>query len=119
VRSNLRTPNIILVAGGADKNLNFKNLVPAIKKYTKAVVLLNGTATPKLNYELGIMNYGLPIVIVGSMKGAVATARKFAARGDVVLLSPAAASFGMFKNEFDRGEQFLKEVKKNSVIARR
>jgi UDP-N-acetylmuramoylalanine--D-glutamate ligase len=112
VRSKLRTPNIILVAGGADKNLNFKNLVPAIKKYTKAVVLLNGTATPKLNYELGIMNYELPIVIVGSMKGAVATARKFAARGDVVLLSPSAASFGMFKNEFDRGEQFVKEVKK-------
>ncbi|MBU1146263.1 UDP-N-acetylmuramoyl-L-alanine--D-glutamate ligase [Patescibacteria group bacterium] len=108
----LKSEKVILIAGGADKNLNFKNLAPVIKKYTKAVVLLSGTATPKLNYELGIMKYELPIVIVESMKKAVATARKFATRGDVVLLSPAAASFGMFKNEFDRGDKFLKEVKK-------
>lgn len=105
---------IILIAGGADKNLNFKDLALAIKKYAKAVVLLKGTATPKLQNQLLITNYQLPITIADSMKEAVKTARKFATRGDVVLLSPAAASFGMFKNEFDRGEQFLREVKKIS-----
>ncbi|MFZ5363870.1 MAG: UDP-N-acetylmuramoyl-L-alanine--D-glutamate ligase [Patescibacteria group bacterium] len=104
--------NIILICGGADKNLDFKKLTPEIKRYTKALVLLDGTATPKLNHELGITNYELPIVIVKNMKKAVAIARKFATRGDTVLLSPSAASFGMFKNEFDRGDQFLKEVKK-------
>ncbi|MBI5071302.1 UDP-N-acetylmuramoyl-L-alanine--D-glutamate ligase [Candidatus Falkowbacteria bacterium] len=102
----------ILICGGADKNLNFKNLAPVIKKYAKAVVLLSGTATPKLQKQLLITNYQLPITVVRSMSEAVKTARKFAARGDVVLLSPSAASFGMFKNEFERGDKFLKEVKK-------
>lgn len=103
---------VVLIAGGADKNLDFKKLAPVIKKYAKAVVLLNGTATPKLQKQLLITNYQLPVTIARSMREAVATARKLAARGDIILLSPAAASFGMFKNEFDRGDQFLKEVKK-------
>jgi len=103
---------IVLICGGADKNLNFKNLAPEIKKYTKAVVLLSGTATPKLQKELKKVRYSSDAMIVKSMNKAVKTARKFAMRGDVILLSPAAASFGMFKNEFDRGDQFLKEVKK-------
>ncbi len=114
---------IILICGGADKNLNFKNLAPVIKKYTKVVILLSGTATPKLQKQLLITNYPastrrrgeagqLPITVVRSMREAVEIAHKFATRGDVVLLSPSAASFGMFKNEFDRGDQFLKEIKK-------
>ena len=105
---------IILICGGADKNLNFKDLASAIKKYTKAVVLLDGTATPKLRQKLLVTRYSLPVTLADSMREAVKTARKFAVRGDVVLLSPAAASFGMFKNEFDRGEQFLREVRKIS-----
>lgn len=106
------TKKIVLICGGADKNLNFKNLAPAIKKYTKTVVLLDGTATPKLQKQLLITNYQLPVTVVRSMREAVKVARKFATRGDIILLSPAAASFGMFKNEFDRGDQFLKEIKK-------
>jgi len=105
---------IILICGGADKNLNFKDLASAIKKYTKAVVLLDGTATPKLRQKLLVTRYSLPVTLADNMCEAVKTARKFAVRGDVVLLSPAAASFGMFKNEFDRGDQFLREVKKIS-----
>lgn len=104
--------NIILICGGADKNLDFKNLAPEIKKYTKAVVLLSGTATPKLQKELQATSYKLQVSIADSMKAAVRTARQLAQRGDAILLSPSAASFGMFKNEFDRGEQFLKEVEK-------
>jgi UDP-N-acetylmuramoylalanine--D-glutamate ligase len=103
---------IVLICGGADKNLNFKNLAPVIKKYAKAVVLLVGTATPKLQKELKKVHYFSPLLVAKSMCEAVKTARKFAMPGDVILLSPSAASFGMFKNEFDRGEQFLKEIKK-------
>ncbi len=103
---------IILICGGADKNLDFKDMAPVIKKHAKALVLLNGTATPKLQKELQASGYKLQINIVDSMKEAVKAARQLARRGDVVLLSPAAASFGMFKNEFDRGDQFLKEVEK-------
>jgi UDP-N-acetylmuramoylalanine--D-glutamate ligase len=103
---------IILICGGADKNLNFKNLALVIKKHVKAVVMLNGTATPQLRKELQVTGYKSQVTTVNSMREAVKKARKFAVRDDAVLLSPAAASFGMFKNEFDRGEQFLKEVKK-------
>ncbi len=45
------------------------------------------------------------------MKEAVKKARQQALAGDIVLLSPTAASFGMFQNEFDRGKQFIKAVK--------
>ncbi len=108
----LRGKNIILIAGGADKNLNFKNLAPVIKKYAKAVVLLSGTATPKLQQQLLVTRYSLPVTIANSMPEAVKIARQFSTRGDVILLSPAAASFGMFKNEFDRGDKFVREIKK-------
>jgi UDP-N-acetylmuramoylalanine--D-glutamate ligase len=108
----LKDKKVVLIAGGADKNLNFKNLAPVIKKYTKAAILLNGAATKKINYELEIINYERPMVVCNSMRETIKSARKLATRGDVILLSPAAASFGMFKNEFDRGDQFVKEVKK-------
>ena len=49
---------------------------------------------------------------IKSMEQAVQTARRLAAKGDIVLLSPGAASFNLFKNEFDRGEQFREEVRK-------
>ncbi len=45
------------------------------------------------------------------MKKAFKKAKKFAKKGDIILLSPGAASFGVFKNEYDRGEQFVKLVK--------
>lgn len=108
----LKDKKVVLIAGGADKNLKFRELAEIIKKYAKVVVLLFGTATPKIKKQLLITHYSLPITIVKSMSRAVKSARKLATRGDVILLSPAAASFGMFKNEFDRGDQFVKEVKK-------
>ena len=46
------------------------------------------------------------------MKDAILSACDFAKKGDTILLSPGAASFGVFKNEFDRGDQFIKMVKK-------
>jgi len=52
------------------------------------------------------------VYIVDNMKDAADTARDFARKGDIVLLSPGAASFGVFKNEFDRGDQFVKLVRK-------
>ncbi len=102
--------NIILIAGGADKKLEYRELAKYIKRYCKAVILLSGTATEKL--ELRIKNYELRIVKADSMNEAVKAAKAIARRGDIILLSPAAASFGLFKNEFDRGEEFERVVKK-------
>ncbi len=105
-----RSRRIILIAGGMDKKLNYKNLAKEIPKYCKTLILFEGTASNKIIKELRIKNYELRIII-SSMKKAVKIALEFAEKGDIILLSPASASFNMFKNEFDRGSQFVKIVK--------
>jgi len=105
---------IILIAGGQDKNLNYKSLAKEIQKQVNHLVLLPGTASGKLKKELELFKKESKIKIfnVKSMKEAVKKASGITKRGDLVLLSPGAASFNLFKNEFDRGEQFVKAVKK-------
>ena len=103
--------NTVLVAGGADKELVFGEWARVAKKLAKSIILLDGSATPKMLTALkkvGIKN--LPIV--RDMKTAVGLAVQMARRGDHVLLSPGCASFGIFVNEFDRGDQFRLAVKK-------
>lgn len=102
--------HIVLICGGADKNLNFRPLIPWIRKTCKAVVLLPGTATEKMKKLLPVTSHQLPVTQADSMRDAVRQARAQAERGDIVLLSPAAASFGLFQHEFDRGEKFRKYV---------
>jgi len=99
--------HIVLIAGGADKNLDFKELGQAITETCKAVVLLEGTATAKLAKEIG---KNVPTQKTNSMTKVIAQAKKLADEGDVVLLAPGCASFGLFKHEFDRGAQFNKAV---------
>lgn len=98
--------NIILIAGGADKSLNFKELAKIIAKRVKSLILLPGTATLKLRKEME--KFTVPTFEIRSMKDAVKKAGKLAKRGDIVLLSPGCASFGLFQHEFDRGKQFQK-----------
>lgn len=103
--------NIVLIAGGADKNLDYSGMAKLVHKTVKGLVLIEGAATEKL-LSLIPKKTSYPVCIVDNMKDAVETARDFAKRGDTVLLSPGAASFGVFKNEFDRGDQFVKLLKK-------
>ena len=98
---------IILIAGGTDKNLNFKELARVILKKVKVLILLPGTATEKLEREIKIQN---TIIKVNNMKSAVQKASKGAEKGDIILLSPGCASFGLFQHEFDRGEQFQRSL---------
>jgi len=103
--------NIILIAGGEDKRISFRPLVKEMRRSVKALILLKGTATRKI---IKLLSKKEPFLVfrVSTMKEAVARAKKLAVGGDSVLLSPGAASFGRFKNEYDRGEQFRKLVKK-------
>lgn len=103
--------NIILIAGGSDKKLNFKTLVKKIREKVKMLILLPGRASEKIKQGLKTMNYETQkIHRARSMEEAVKTARRLAQKGDRVILSPGAASFGLFLNEFDRGDKFVKEV---------
>lgn len=100
--------DVILICGGEDKKMDFTSLIATIPATCKYAILFPGSASDIL--EPGIMGK-VPIEHAKSMKEAVQKARKVAQTGDIVLLSPGAASFNMFKNEFDRGEQFREEVR--------
>ena len=101
---------IVLIVGGTDKNLELKKLVESIKKYTKAVFLIPGNGTNRLAPLLYKIR-GLPVCRGKDLKEIVGEAYKTAERGDTILFSPAFTSFGMFDNEYDRGDQFMKIVK--------
>lgn len=102
---------IILIGGGADKNLEYGEYAKVVKKYIKVLILFKGAASDKIVHAVGKVKF--PLIIVDNMKDAVKLAKNNANKGDIILLSPGAASFGVFKNEFDRGEQFNVLVKKN------
>jgi UDP-N-acetylmuramoylalanine--D-glutamate ligase len=106
---------IILIAGGADKQLPFAELAQAMIRYARAVVLLTGTATPKLQAALAeqLPQAEQKPAIYGpfdDFEQAIETAAAIAQVGEIVLLSPGCASFGMFRNEFHRGEEFRRIV---------
>lgn len=104
---------IALLAGGAEKKSNFRRLAKEIKKRVKFVVLLKGKATPRLKKELLKIGYaGKLIKEINNIKAAVSLASRQAQAGEIVLLSTACASFGMFKNYKERGRLFKKAVKK-------
>lgn len=100
--------NLTLIAGGVDKKLTYGHLASLIKQLKVRLVLLPGTATVKL--QTALRGYQ-PIVLAESMAAAVKLAVKLTPPGGTVLLSPGAASFNLFKHEFDRGAQFAKLVK--------
>ena len=98
----------ILILGGVDKGNDYTLITELVKEKVKAIICL-GTDNRKIHEAFGnIIN---PIVNTGSATEAVQAAFHFAEKGDVVLLSPACASFDLFKNYEDRGDQFKKAVK--------
>jgi UDP-N-acetylmuramoylalanine--D-glutamate ligase len=103
--------HVILIAGGADKNLDFRELGKLISEKIKAVILLKGNATEKLRKEI---LPEIPVKKTDSMEKAVSAAKKIAVEGDIILLSPGCASFGLFKHEFDRGQKFNEAIQKIS-----
>ncbi len=104
-----RAKTLRLIAGGADKRTDLAPFADELRMRDVMVYLLEGTATSILSTLLETRE----IAIAGtfdSMMGAVAAAARDARAGDVVALCPACASFGMFRNEFDRGGQFRQAV---------
>lgn len=105
----------ILIAGGTDKDLSFVEFAKKIAEKTKKTILLKGNATEKILEHLkkdAVADFVDSIEVVDSMERAVLLASESAEDGDVVLLSPGAASFGLFLNEFDRGDKFKEAVQK-------
>ena len=102
------TKPTILILGGIDKGNDYSLIAGLVKEKVKAIICL-GTDNRKIHEAFG--NMISPIVNTGSALEAVHAAFHFSTKGDVVLLSPACASFDLFKNYEDRGNQFKQAVK--------
>lgn len=101
---------LILIAGGVGKNADFSPLLPAIKKFVKTVILMGEAASILAE----VCKDHVAVSFVSSMEEAVAVAQSTAISGDAVLLSPACASWDMFKNFAHRGEVFTALVQQRS-----
>ncbi len=102
---------LVLIAGGADKGLDYTEMAAAVAAHARAVLLLEGSATEKL--EAALRQVGAGWLLAGrfdNLREAVHRARELARPGDSVLLSPGCASFGLFRHEFERGERFREAV---------
>ena len=99
------TTPVVLIIGGRDKGNDYSCLFPLVKEKCRALVFL-GADNAKLHENFD--NLGLPIADTHSMAECIEACHQLAKAGDTVLLSPCCASFDLFKNMEDRGEQFMK-----------
>jgi UDP-N-acetylmuramoylalanine--D-glutamate ligase len=100
--------NVILLAGGLGKGLDFAPLADGVRGRVKAALLFGRSAGEIRRVIEGIV----PVEEAGSLAGAVERAAELARAGDTVLLAPGCASFDMFKNFEDRGDQFMALVRR-------
>ncbi|MEH6468816.1 MAG: UDP-N-acetylmuramoyl-L-alanine--D-glutamate ligase [Porticoccus sp.] len=98
--------NLVLIAGGQGKGQDFAPLAEAVSGQVKQLVLM-GEDAPTISDAVGGR---VPTVFATNLQSAVEAAQQVVEAGDVVLLSPACASFDMFSSFEDRGEQFAKVV---------
>ncbi|MBP3502904.1 MAG: UDP-N-acetylmuramoyl-L-alanine--D-glutamate ligase [Clostridia bacterium] len=104
---------IVLIAGGYDKHLDYTPIAKPIVENVSALVLV-GATTEKIyeavTKELKTQNKDMPIVKCTTLEETISIANKIAKPGEVVLFSPASASFDMFKNFMERGDLFKELV---------
>jgi UDP-N-acetylmuramoylalanine--D-glutamate ligase len=108
---------VVLIAGGASKRTDLSMLAKRAAAEAEAVVLLEGSATPEFRQLLlaaGVRHLSGPH---NAMEPAVRAAATLAQPGSVVLLAPGCASFGIFRDEFHRGEAFHTAVERLKRVA--
>ena len=106
---------VILIAGGYDKNLDYTPIAKPIVDGVKTLILMGNTKTKiykAVTKELEAQNKKLDIYEAFSLEEAIEIANDVSTQGDIVLFSPASASFDMFKNAYDRGDKFRAAVQR-------
>ncbi|MCG2459946.1 UDP-N-acetylmuramoyl-L-alanine--D-glutamate ligase [Flavobacteriaceae bacterium F89] len=104
---SVKTPTVWIV-GGVDKGNDYRPLMPLVREKVKAIICLGVDNNKIVDAFQNVVDI---VVETYSMEEAVKVAYKVAERGDTVLLSPACASFDLFKNYEDRGDQFKNAIK--------
>ena len=110
---SLYDEKIIIIAGGYDKHIPYEPLGPVICDKVKTLILLGDTAEKIKEAVVNSENYSNnnpEIIMVNNMDEAVKTAYNLAKEGDIVSMSPASASFGLYKNFEERGNHFKELV---------
>ena len=113
--NSLNDKEIILIAGGADKNLDYTPIAKPIVDKVKSLILIGQTATKiydAVKIELEKQNKQLDIHMCETFEESLNLAKRIAKPGQVVLFSPASTSFDMFKDMYDRGDKFKEAVNK-------
>lgn len=104
---------VILIAGGYDKKIPYAPLGPAVVEKVQALILMGKTAD-KIQQAVetapGFDPSSLPILRVANMEEGVRAAQEIAKPGDIVTMSPASASFDLYRNFEERGKHFKKLV---------
>jgi UDP-N-acetylmuramoylalanine--D-glutamate ligase len=113
---NNKPQKVVLIAGGDGKGQDFLPLVAAVQANSRAVVLI-GRAAPLI--EAVLISTNIPVYQAADLPKAVTIAKKIAQAGDAVLLSPACASFDMFKNYVQRAEVFVDAVKRLQIDSKK
>lgn len=106
---------VVLIAGGSDKNLDYIPIAKPILDKVKVLVLMGKTSEKIFNAvkeEAERQSRNIDIYQADSLTQAIILAKRYSRENDVVLFSPASASFDMFKNMYDRGDQFRAIVNK-------
>ena len=106
---------IVLIAGGADKNLDYTPIAKPIIEKVKNLILIGQTATKiydAVKLELEKQNKQLDIHMCETFEQSIDLAKRIAKPGQIVLFSPASTSFDMFKDMYDRGDKFKEAVNK-------
>lgn len=110
---NSYTEKIVLIAGGYDKNLDYSPLAEPILKHVSKLILFGATKNKIYNAVTSIKkDEPIEIYVLNTLSEVITKANEVATSGEVVLFSPASASFDMFKNFADRGNQFKELVDK-------
>ncbi|MBR6520121.1 MAG: UDP-N-acetylmuramoyl-L-alanine--D-glutamate ligase [Paludibacteraceae bacterium] len=105
---SMKTP-VVLILGGTDKGNDYSEIADLVREKVHTLIFM-GVDNKKLNEYFGL-NTNCKIVDTNSLADAVKAAYEVAQKGDTVLLSPCCASFDLFKNYEDRGEQFKQAVR--------
>lgn len=99
-----------IILGGKDKNSDYRPLAPLLAPKAKGILLI-GAAAPIIRRHFSEADPSLPLTDCDTLDVAIRTARRLAARGDIVLLSPACASFDQYQSYEHRGRSFKEIVR--------
>ena len=105
---------LVVILGGDGKGQDFSPLAVPVKRFVRVAVLIGRDAA---QLRAALQDTGVPLLDAADMVDAVAQAQSRAHRGDAVLLSPACASFDMFKNYGERAEVFCAAVRELALAA--